>query len=85
MQFYANALRDAIHKANSRRKDVLESLTTADWRALVYRELQADNWYVQPVIEQVQTAEAAEVVEAAPLPLATSANGNGAALNHSSE
>ncbi len=85
MQFYANALRDAIRKANSRRKDALAELTTADWRALVYRELQADNWYAQPVIEQIQTAEAAEVVEEAPLPLAASANGNGAALKHPSE
>ncbi|KXK24275.1 MAG: hypothetical protein UZ15_CFX003000331 [Chloroflexi bacterium OLB15] len=33
MQFYANALRDAIRKANNRRKDALAELTTADWRA----------------------------------------------------
>jgi hypothetical protein len=31
MQFYANALRDAIRKANSRRRDTLTALTTADW------------------------------------------------------
>jgi hypothetical protein len=48
MQFYANALRDALRKANSRRREALEGLTAADWRALVYRELQADNWYETP-------------------------------------
>ena len=78
MQFYANALRDAMRKANRRRKDALAELTTADWRALVYRELQADNWYAQPVIEQLQTAEVAEAVEEARLPLPMSANNNGA-------
>jgi hypothetical protein len=85
MQFYANALRDAIRKANSRRKDALAELTTADWRALVYRELQADNWYAQPVIEPAQTAEVPEVVEAEPLPLAASANGNGASTHQMSD
>jgi glycogen synthase len=30
MQFYANALRDAIRKANNRRKDALAELTTTD-------------------------------------------------------
>ncbi len=80
MQFYANALRDAIRKANNRRKDALAELTTADWRALVYRELQADKWYAQPVIE-TPTTEVPEVVEAEPLPLAASANGNGASTH----
>lgn len=85
MQFYANGLRDAIRKVNSRRKDALENLTTANWRALVYRELQADNWYAQPMIEAVLSEQTSEVVEAVPLPLATSANGNGVYLNHASE
>lgn len=83
MQFHANALRDAVRKANNRRKDALAGLTTADWRALVYRELQADNWYAQPVIE-TPTTEVSEVVEET-LPLAASTNGNGAYLNRSSE
>jgi hypothetical protein len=30
-------------KMNSRRRAALEGLNTADWRALIYRELQADN------------------------------------------
>lgn len=85
MQFYANALRDALRKANNRRKDALAQLTTADWRALVYRELQADNWYAQPVIEAIPAEGVAEVIEETPLPLALSANGNGAHLNHLNE
>jgi hypothetical protein len=48
MQFYANALRDALRKVNNRKREVLETLSHADWRALVYRELQADDWYETP-------------------------------------
>lgn len=70
MQFYANALRDALRKANSRRKEALEGLTTADWRALVYRELQADNWYEEPTTEiQITPVEAEEPMEQRPLVL----------------
>lgn len=76
MQFYANALRDALRKGNIRRREALESLNTADWRALIYRELQADNWYEQPVPElQVSPVELTEGIE--PHPLALNANGNG--------
>jgi len=76
MQFYANALRDALRKANSRRREALEALNTADWRALIYRELQADNWYEQPTPElQVSPVEPEETAEQRPLEL--SANGNG--------
>jgi len=39
MQFYANAIRDALRKGNSRRREAVEALTNGDWRALVYREL----------------------------------------------
>jgi hypothetical protein len=68
-QFYANALRDALRKANSRRQEALSSLTAADWRGLIYREHQADAWYEPP-------AESSRLVEPAPL-LAVSGNGNG--------
>jgi hypothetical protein len=44
-QFYANALRDALSRANNRRQETLAALTTADWRALVYRELQTEHWF----------------------------------------
>ena len=75
MQFYANALRDSLRKANNRRKDVLASLNTADWRALVYRELQADNWYADPITEK---PEDEEVVSTEDRPLALSVSRNGA-------
>jgi hypothetical protein len=75
MQFYANALRDALRKANNRRREALGTLTTGDWRALVYRELQADNWYEQPTPEmQVNPIESEETGEQRPLAL--SPNGN---------
>jgi hypothetical protein len=80
MQFYANALRDAIRKVNSRRKDVLASLTTADWRALVYRELQADNWYAQPTLEPTPIEDVQEDDQTPAVPLPTSTNGNSAPL-----
>jgi len=80
MQFYANALRDALRKANNRRREALEGLNTADWRALIYRELQADNWYEQPAPElQVNSVEPEELTEQHPLAL--SANGNGSHLH----
>jgi len=47
-QFYANALRDALLKANSRRKEALTEMTVDDWRLAVTREMQADLWYEEP-------------------------------------
>ena len=87
VQFYANAIRDALRKGNSRRREALEVLTNGDWRALVYRELQADNWYETPEAPAatvlVESPDEGGVVEAA-LPLALSMNGNGA-LSHRQE
>lgn len=80
MQFYANALRDALRKVNSRKREVLETLSHADWRALVYRELQADDWYETPesnaataLAEGGNERSVVEMVR----PLAVSVNGNG--------
>jgi hypothetical protein len=47
-QFYANALRDALLKVNSRRKETLNDMTVDDWRSAVYRETLADQWYERP-------------------------------------
>jgi hypothetical protein len=47
-QVYANALRDALLKVNSRRKEALGEMTIDDWRLVVYRETQADLWYEEP-------------------------------------
>jgi hypothetical protein len=51
----ANTLRDALRLANgegsgaTRRKELMSALNTEHWKALVYRELQADNWYATPL------------------------------------
>ncbi|MFN8531567.1 MAG: hypothetical protein U0670_23430 [Anaerolineae bacterium] len=80
MQFYANAIRDSLRKANSRRRETLETLTTADWKALVYRELQADDWYAHPDTATapvlVDGGDEGSVVEVS-RPLALRVNGNG--------
>lgn len=47
LQFYANTLRDALRKANTRRKETLETLTLQEWRWLITREFQNDHWYEQ--------------------------------------
>ncbi len=47
-QVYANALRDALLKANSRRKETLGDMTVDDWRTVVQREMRADLWYEKP-------------------------------------
>jgi hypothetical protein len=80
MQFYANALRDALRKANSRKRETLEALSHTDWRALVYRELQADDWYETPeaplipvLIDGGDEGGVAEAVR----PFALSTNGSG--------
>lgn len=80
MQFYANALRDALRKVNSRKRDVLETLSHADWRALVYRELQADDWYESP--EATATPAPVDIRDEGSVvgiarPLALSMNGHG--------
>ena len=45
MQIFANALQDALRKANARRKDTLSQMTVEDWRLAVGREMRADMWY----------------------------------------
>ncbi len=74
-QFYANALRDELRKTNYRRQETLAALTTADWRLLVYRELQAEQWYVEPEMNGVPVSEAGEI-EPAPLAPPIRRNGN---------
>jgi hypothetical protein len=45
VQFHANALRDALRKANNRRQEMLSQMTQDDWRIAVTREMEADVWY----------------------------------------
>jgi hypothetical protein len=47
-QFYANALHDALRKANNRRQDTLSQMTSEEWRISVFHEIQAELWYKQP-------------------------------------
>jgi len=75
-QFYANALRDELRKANYRRQETLAALTTADWRALVYRELQTEHWYTDPETNNV-SARMVQEMEPVPLAAQASRNGNG--------
>ena len=51
-QVYANALRDALLKANSRRKETPGEMTVDNWRLVVYCETQADRWYEEPEPDQ---------------------------------
>lgn len=69
---YATVLREKLREVNSsgqgktRRVEIMASLDRASWRALVYREIDADNWYADD-----------EQPPALPLPaLVISANGN---------
>ncbi len=77
-QFYANALRDALNKTNYRRQEALAALTTADWRMLIFRELQTERWYVEPEVKCILPSEGEATMP--PVPLAPQAryNGNGA-------
>jgi hypothetical protein len=81
MQFYANALRDAIRRANSRRREALSSLNTGDWRALVYRELQTDQWYTISSTPEASVDECKEEVETEVRPLSIR-RGSGESHNH---
>ncbi len=76
-QLYANALRDALSRANNRRRETLAALTTADWRALVYRELQTEHWYTLPG-EGLVPSRMVQEMEPVPLAVQAKRNGNGA-------
>jgi hypothetical protein len=79
-QFYANALRDALRKANSRKQEILTALTTADWRALVHREFQAEFWYVEVHKSELQVSGGGEMSQSIPLAILSGHNGRGAHL-----
>ncbi len=65
-QFYANALRDALLKTNSRRKETLNEMSIGDWRAAVYRKTLADLWYEEPG-HDIDTQAAMSGMDDAPL------------------
>lgn len=81
-QFYANALRDALRKTNARRQELLQTMTTADWRAAVVRELHADEWFETPEAGQQDPAERPSqplpvTNRAEPIPFVMVPSGNG--------
>jgi hypothetical protein len=73
-QFYANALQDALRKANARRKETLAGMTQADWRLAVYREMQADLWFSEPEPDEQPATSPLEFAELSSRRI----NGNGA-------
>ncbi len=75
-QSHASALRDMLSRANNRRQETLAALTTADWRALVYRELQTEHWYTDHEEDHIVSRPVQEI-ESIPLAVRTKRNGNG--------
>ena len=73
MQFYANALQDALRKANARRKETLSQMTVEDWRLAVGREMRADMWYQSTEAVSESAPSFSHAVEA----ITASSNGNG--------
>ena len=73
VQFYANALRDALRKANNRRQETLSQMTRENWRAAVMREMQANLWYQDTEQESEVARPFITDVEA----ITASRNGNG--------
>jgi hypothetical protein len=73
MQFYANALQDALRKANARRKETLSQMTIDDWRMAVGREMRAEIWYQDVTPDNRATLSFSPDVEA----ISASSNGNG--------
>jgi hypothetical protein len=72
MQFYANALQDALRKANARRKEILSQMTVEDWRLAVGREMRADMWYQNVEPDSRSALSFSHAVEA----ITASSNGN---------
>jgi hypothetical protein len=73
MQFYANALQDALRKTNVRRKETLSQMTVEDWRLSVGREMRADMWYQDMEADSGSSLLFSHAVEA----ITASSNGNG--------
>jgi hypothetical protein len=73
MQFYANALQDALRKANARRKETLSQMAVEDWRLAVGHEMRADMWYQNVGTDSGVVQSFSRPVEA----IAASSNGNG--------
>lgn len=75
---YANALKQMLIDTNGRgtgamrRRELMAGLTSDDWRLLVYREMQADEWYQDPDGGVQQVPAVSDFLAPAPVTL----NGN---------
>jgi hypothetical protein len=72
VQFYANALRDALRRTNNRRQETLSQMTRDDWRIAVTREMEADLWCEHHEPDEVLVETQSSAIGA----LITSRNGN---------
>jgi hypothetical protein len=72
VQFYANALRDALRKVNNRRQETLKQMTVDNWRSVVHREMRADMWYQNVRQDNGPSLSFSHAVEE----ITTSSNGN---------
>ena len=62
---YANALRQALWRANGRgsgsgstaRQELMQQLNGDDWRELVLREMKAENWFSADDLDAAQTSQ----------------------------
>jgi len=51
-QKYASALRDQLTKANKRKKSInINEVSLEEWKALVWREMQEENWFYAPSVQ----------------------------------
>lgn len=73
MQFYANALQDALRKTNARRRETLSQMTVEDWRLAVGGEMRADMWYQNAESDNGLSQPFFHAVET----ITESSNGNG--------
>jgi hypothetical protein len=73
MQSYANALQDALRKANARRKETLNQMTVEDWRLVAGHEMRADMWFQNAEPDSGSSLSFPHAVEA----ITASSNGNG--------
>jgi len=73
VQFYANALRDALRKANNRRQETLGQMTVEDWSLAVSHEMRAEMWYQNAEPDNGSPPSFSHAVEA----ITASSNGNG--------
>lgn len=64
MHYCANALRDGLRRANARSTAVIRALTDEEWRSLILRELDAENWYARAESHAVQVAHVEHLVAA---------------------